>query len=311
MPRFKITHFIFCLSLLFIFGCDKLNLFKPQAKEAGASGAVIAKVANRPVTLEALNREIDALNASIDATIDANENLTADQKKEQKAKSRIDTREKKIEYLKDAIIHRMVFAQAALDRGLARREDVRDLLEITQDNILAQEMGNEIVKKAEVTQAELEDAYNSIKARLKQPEARKIRVIVTKTEPEIKQIYQELMQDTDFAVLARDRSISPAAKQSGDLGFIVKGKIGGIFDDTAFSSGLQPGSVSGIFKGPEGYTIVRIEGIKEGKQMSLQEVSAELKDNLLDLKRQAEMEKFYNTVSRDNIKVEIRENLIK
>ena len=312
MGRFKIINFVFCAVFLFLFGCDKINFFNPQKKqEVVVSGTVISKVANRPITLEALNREAEALNAAIDATIDANENLTTAQKREQKTKSEVNTREKKIEYLKNVVIRRMVFAQAALDRGLDRRDDVGDLLKISRDNILAQEMENEVVNKIDVTQTDLEAAYKSIKDQLRQPEARKIRVIVTKTEPEAKQIYQSLLQDADFATLAKSNSISASAKDSGDLGFIGRGKVGGVFDDIAFSPGLQQSSISGIFKGPEGYTIVKIEGIKEGKQLSLQEVSGELKDRLLGLKKQDEMEKFYDTVSRDSIKIEIHESLIK
>ena len=311
----KISRFyllIACFISTLSVGCDNItDLINPKRKDMGAgSGLAVAKVANKAITLEALNREIDTFNATVGASIDANRELTAEQKKDQKDKNLIDSRDKKIEYLKEIVVRRVVFAQAAMDRGLDRREDIRDVLELTRNNILGQQMQNEITKNIEISQAELEAAYNSVKDQLKQPEQRKVREIALKTEGEAKQVLVELLQGADFNVLARDRSVAESSKQSGELDYVTKGTVGGIFDDVVFSPGLQQGSISSVFKGPKGYYIVKIEGIKEGKQLSLSEVQDELKNRLLGLKWQEEMDKFYNKVTKDNIKVEIKANLV-
>ncbi|MCU0651419.1 MAG: peptidylprolyl isomerase [Candidatus Omnitrophica bacterium] len=306
MPRNKILLAIICLSVLTLLGCDKLNFFKPK-KESGTvvKGTVIAKIANMPITLEMLNREIDAYNTSIDLS-----NLTNDEKK----KAKIDNREKKLDYLKNSLIRRMVFYQAALDRGLDRRDDISEILERNRATILAQAMEEELTKNINVTASEVDEAYKNVKDQLKEPDTRKVREIMMKTESEAKQALLEILQGADFATLARERSAADSAKAGGDLGNIKKGQRGEkfiTFDDVVFSPALQVGSVSSVFKGPDGFYIVKIEGIREGKQSTLSEVQDRLKELLSLRKSQEELDKFYAQVSRDNIKVEIYESEIK
>jgi len=306
MLKNKILLLVICLSVLALSGCDKLNFFKPK-KESGAvvKGTVIAKIANMPVTLEMLNSEIDAYNTSIDLS-----NLSSDEKK----KAKIDTRDKKLDYLKNSIIHRMVFYQAALDRGLDRRSDISEILERNRATILAQAMEEELTKNIDVTTSEVDEAYKNVKDQLKEPDTRKVREIVLKTETEARQALLEILQGADFAALARERSIADSARSGGDLGNIKKGQRGEkfiTFDDVVFSPALQIGAVSSVFKGPDGFYIVKIEAIKEGRQSTLSDVQERLKDLLLLRKSQEELDKFYAQVSRDNIKVEIYESEIK
>lgn len=312
MPR-RVSILAVCFICSFLLGCDNImNLISPKKKASSVTGTIVAKVANIPVTLEALNREIDVYNAAVGAAINANPDSTSQQKKEQKEKNEIKTPEQKLRYLNEFVVRRMVFAQAAIDKSLERREDVKDILEISKANILAQEMQNEIIKNIDVSQIELEDAYKKVKEQLKQPEMRNVREIAAKTEAEAKQILLELLQGADFMVIAKERSVAESSKNSGDLGYLKKGDRGGVFDDVVFSGALQLGSISSIFKNKDGnYYIVKIEGIKEGKQLSFGEVQNELKERLLNLKRQEELEKFYSQISRDNIRIEIHESQIK
>lgn len=312
MP-YRISILAVCFICSFLLGCDNImNFISPKKNVASVTGTIVAKVANTPVTLEALNREIDVYNAAVNAAIEANPDLTFQQKKEQKEKNEIKTPEQKLRYLNEYVIRRMVFAQAAIDKNMERREDVKDVLEINRANILAQEMQSEVIKNIDVSQTELEDAYKKVKEQLKQPEMRNVREIAVKTEAEAKQILLELLQGADFVAIARDRSVAESSKNSGDLGYLRKGEKGGVFDDVVFSGALQQGSISSVFKNNDGnYSIIKIEGIKEGKQLSLGEVQNELKERLLNLKRQEELEKFYSQVSRDNIRIEIHESQIK
>lgn len=289
-------------------GCDKItSLLNPKSKPAAikVSGTVIAKVANMPITLEELNREIDAYNASIDLT-----NLPEDEKK----KAKIATREQKLNYLNNVLLRRMVFYQAALDRGLDRKEDISDVLQRTRATILAQEMEEEIAKNVSVSLSEVDEAYKNVKEQLKEPELRRVREIVLRSDPEAKQILLELLQGADFAVLAKDRSVAESAKNGGDLGFIKKGQRGEnfiSFDDIVFSPALQQGSLSSVFKGPGGFYIIKIEGVKEGKLPSLSEVQDKLKEILLMRKTQDELDKFYSQAVKQTIKVEIEASKVK
>jgi parvulin-like peptidyl-prolyl isomerase len=312
-PDIKRQVIMFLVFFLFLTGCDKINFFKPKKAESrregptvAIKGTVIARVSNIPVTLEQLKRDIDIYNASLDLRTD----LADAQKKELK----IDTREKQLGYLKDVLVRQRVFYQAALDRGLDRKDNIIAILEEDKIAILGRAMEDEIIKNIDVSSTEIQQAYENSKALFKEPETRKVRVIVTKTEDEARQILIELLQGSgDFASIARTRSIAESAKNGGDLGSIKKGE--GVlkfpaFDEIAFSAALQQGSVSNVFKGPDGYYIVKIDEVKEGKQFSLTEAWDTLKQLLLARKQQDELDKIYSQLSR-GVKIEVYEGEIK
>lgn len=311
--RYQVTLYsLFFILYSILVGCDKIDFLKPKkiAKESTVTspivkGTVIAKVNNLSITLEELNRYIDIYNVSLDLRQD----LSADQKKAEK----IDTREKKIKYLKDLLIRQAVFYQAALDRGLDRKEELIQILERYKIAMLAQEMQNEIVKNLDVSSAEIEEAYKNNRDLFKEPESRRIREIVTKREEEARQILIELLQGADFSSIAKTRSIAESAKNGGDLGDIKRGQRGEQFlnfDDVAFSPALQQGAISSVFKEPQGYYVIKVEGIKEGKQLSVFEVWDTLKALILADRQRTELDRVYSQLSRE-AKIEIYEGVIK
>lgn len=290
---------LFLITVTALLGCEKLKIFFPPKKTeipVTVKGTIVAKVANMPLTLESVNREIEDYNKTIDAS-----KLPEARKKE----LRIDTSEKKKKFVEN-IVRQMVFYQAALDRGLDRDEETHDLLERTRASILSQKIEDDLIKDIAVSPKEVEDYYTKeIKGKYKQPELRRIREIVVRTEPEARQIYSELLQGADFAVIARDRSIAKSAKNGGGLGEIKKGERFPAFDDLAFSVALQPGDLSSVFKGPEGYYIIKVESIKEGKEPTLAELQDDIKDGLLEQKRKQVLDSFYKQATKDTIKEEI------
>ena len=106
--------------LVFLAGCEKFfpgrqakNVSKVAPAVSEVKGTVIARVNNQPLTLEELNEEIENYNKYV-----------PDNKPEEK----IDTRDKKLNYLKNEMIRRTLLAQAGEDRGLDRKEEMVDLL---------------------------------------------------------------------------------------------------------------------------------------------------------------------------------------
>lgn len=305
--------FVACFLFSLLLGCDKLGFRKPKEvggekeKPVVVKGTVIAKVNNLPITLEELNKYVDIYNVSIDQRKDLSE--------EEKKSLKIDTREKKISYLKEGLIRQGVFYQLALDHGLDRKEEILDILEKNKVVILAKAMEEEVIKTLDVSSVEIEDAYNKNKNLFKEPEARNIREIVVKTEDEAKQIHIELLQGGDFATLAKTRSIADSAQKEGELGFIRKGERGekfAAFDDVVFSPALQKGAISSVFKGPDGYYVVKIEDIREGKQLSLSELWETLKTLILSNKQKEALDSYYSrATSEGKIKIEIHEGEIK
>jgi peptidyl-prolyl cis-trans isomerase C len=299
----------FLASSIFLFGCGKMDFLGPKKSPGSAQapaavkGTVIAKVNNYPITLEELNRYIDIYNASVD--------LRQDLTPEQKQTLKIDTREKKLEYLKTILVRQAVFYQGALDRGLDRKQEIGEIMERYRTAILAQEMQSDIVKNLDVSSAEVEEAYKSNKELFKEAEIRRVREIVTRTEEEAKQILVELLQGGDFASIAKGgRSIVESAKDGGDLGEVKRGQLDEVIDQVVFSPALQQGQTSSVFKGPKGFTIVKIDSIKEGRAVPLSEAFDTLKAYLLAQKQQQELDRAYSKLSTE-AKIEVYEGEIK
>ncbi|MBM3243965.1 MAG: hypothetical protein FJZ12_03930 [Candidatus Omnitrophica bacterium] len=164
--------------------------------------------------------------------------------------------------------------------------------------------------KIDVTSKEIEDYYNTFKDQLKEPEERQVREIVVNNEREANDILVSLLQGGDFATIAKERSKAATAKQGGDLGFIAKGKKFTQFDEVAFSDVLDVGRTSSVFKGPDGYYIIKLEAKKGGKQKSLSELWDDIKRGLTFLKQQQKIEELIGKLSRD-AKIEVYEGEIK
>jgi len=302
MKRNITLFFVFCFLYCLLSGCDKLNFAKkpketPKEDEQSlpVKGTIIARVNNYPITLENLNQEIEVYNAAVPAD---------------KPEMKITTREQKINYLKNDMIRRVLLFQASSGRGYARKEEVVRALERTKQDLLVMELVKQEADKIEVSSSEIEEYYNTYKEQLKDPEERQVREIMVPTEQEAKDILILLLQGGDFATLAQERSKAPSAKDSGDLGYIKKGTKSAQFDNVAFSDTIDTGKISSIFKGTDGYYIIKVEGKRGGKQKSLSELWDDIKRGLTFLKQQQKIEGLIGNLSKE-AKLEIYEGEVK
>ncbi|MBI4982607.1 MAG: peptidyl-prolyl cis-trans isomerase [Candidatus Omnitrophica bacterium] len=299
----KLYVSIFCLVMI-LAGCDKLGMFQaktavekkvaPTAAFVG-KGPVVAKINGTMVTLDDLNQDLEAYNASVPAD---------------KPELKITTRDKKIEYLKNDKVRQILLYQEALKQGLDKKQDILLALEKTKQNLLVLELVRKETENVDVTSGEIEEYYNLYKDKLKEPEERQIREIVVPGEQDAKDIMIQLLQGADFATLAKDRSKAKSAVSGGDLGYLQRGKKSEQFDAIAFSDSLEVGKVSSIFKSPDGYCIVKLEGKRGGKQKTLSEMWDDIKRALVFLKQQQKMENMIDQLNR-SAKIEIIEGEIK
>ena len=301
----KRNYFIFViLGLIFlgVSGCDKFNAVIPKKPEVKikpvtpqVKGVVIAKVNNISIGLDDFNQEVEIYNASVPVD---------------KPELKIATKEQKVSYLKNEIVRRTLLYQDALDKGLDRNEDVLAALDKTKMQLLVMQLIKEASQKVDVSSKEVEDYYNTYKEQLKEPEERQISEIVLPSEQEAKDVLIQLLQGADFATIAKNSSKSSSAKDGGDIGFVKKGKKSGQFDAVAFSDSLDVGKISSIFKTPEGYSIIRLEAKRGGKQKPLSEMWEDIKRGLTFLKQQQAIEELIGKLSRD-AKIEVYEGEIK
>jgi len=109
---------------------------------------------------------------------------------------------------------------------------------------------------------------------------------LVETEEEANNLLLQLKEGlTDFAELAKEKSIGPSAPSGGDLGFFAIGQMVKEFEDAAFS--LEPGEISGVVQTQFGYHIIKCEEKKEEYSPTFEEAKERI-SNLLKSQRENE-----------------------
>ena len=138
------------------------------------------------------------------------------------------------------------------------------------------------------SESEIQTWYDGHKSRYQQPEERRASHILIGFDKlgkeKAKSRADELLADLrkqpgSFAELAKKHSDDPgSASKGGDLGFFGRGGMVKAFEDSAFS--LKEGETSGVVESEFGYHIIKLTGIRPGKEKPLAEVRAEIEDEL-------------------------------
>jgi peptidyl-prolyl cis-trans isomerase SurA len=131
------------------------------------------------------------------------------------------------------------------------------------------------IVQANVTDAEVEDAYERNKATLPKREAsiawRQI-IVAPHPSPAAKErarakaesLLVELRTGGDFEKLAKRESMDPGSKENGgDLGWNRRGRMVAEFDRWMFA--LPPGQLSPVIETPFGYHIIRVDRVQPGE----------------------------------------------
>lgn len=304
MPRIRSFCIIALTAFLFL-GCENIPFFpkskpvkKPPSSNKAPAGEIIAQVGNFYVTADDLDREVEVYNKLV------------------QPKDKIDTRDKKINYLRNEVVRKYILYQEALDRRLDGKADLQQALENYKISLLVGELINEEFKKIEVTSEEIESFYDAHKDIFREPEQRRIYELVTASEQDAKQAYIELLKGGDFAALAKQYSKSTSAGNGGDLGFVIlesdpqKRIRSNKFYEIAFSPSLEIGSISNIFQETDGYYIIKVQGIKKSEPKSLSAVWDDIKAWLLFERQQKAIADLASRLTGET-KIEIYEGRVK
>lgn len=158
-----------------------------------------------------------------------------------------------------------------------------------------------LLAQTTVSEAEVKSWYDTHQERYRQAEERRashILLMVNANAPEgekakVKAKAEEVLKEVErspskFAELAKKYSQDPgSAEKGGDLGFFGRGMMVKVFEDTVFKQ--KEGDISGLVQSEFGYHIIKLTGIKGGKQRSLDEARPEIEG---ELKRQTASRKF-------------------
>lgn len=131
--------------------------------------------------------------------------------------------QKSSDNMKKAIINELVGSELAYQEaqrlGIDKQPDFIANEELARRKLLVNVFLADYMKKNPVTEADKKSAYEDYKKELGDKEY-SARHILVKTEAEAKDIIAQLKKGTDFAKLAKEKSLDPGSKEKGgDLGW--------------------------------------------------------------------------------------------
>ena len=141
--------------------------------------------------------------------------------------------------------------------------------------------------RATVTPTEVQNFYNQNLQQYQSPEQVRASHILLKTEGKDEAAVRKSAEDllaqvkggADFAQLATKFSEDEgSAKNGGDLDYFGRGRMVPEFEQAAFS--MQPGQVSDLVKTQYGFHIIKMVDKKPGSTRTLDEVRAQISDQL-------------------------------
>jgi peptidyl-prolyl cis-trans isomerase D len=145
--------------------------------------------------------------------------------------------------------------------------------------------------KVAVTPQEVERYYNQNVERYRTPEQVRASHILLKTEgkdetkvrAEAEDLLKQVKAGGDFPALARKYSEDDGSKANGgDLDYFGRGRMVPEFDTVAFQ--MQPGQISDLVKSQFGFHIIKVTDRKPEVTRPLDEVRAEIQEQLLTQK---------------------------
>ncbi len=186
-------------------------------------------------------------------------------------------------------IRQQLLVQEALRRGVDRDPKVARALEDAKNLILVREMVRRIAGEEAVSEIEAKEYYDAHKKDFADPVEWRVRELVVKDEDTAKQVLIEAYQGADFAELVKKYSKGRSAwKDRGDLGWLKVLPFPKMRDVVR---ALEPGQISSVFKGPEGYYLVKLEGKKGGEPKPFTEIKEDIVAGLRVLRQQQKLEK--------------------
>jgi len=208
--------------------------------------------------------------------------------------------------LLDSIVKQVLIVQEAEKLKLDRNPAIDTKLKMAKIEILMREYVTTVVEpKVQVTDKDVED-YISQTPDLIPKETVTLKEIVVKTEPEAREVMNELKKGTNFSTLAAQKSIAPSKVHGGRLGTpISKGRIPKELEAVAFK--LKVGEYSDPIKTENGFTILFLEDkkVRSKKEMDdlMEKVKVRIEQLLKSRKIEEVMEKKVEDLTK-NTKIE-------
>ncbi len=163
--------------------------------------------------------------------------------------------------------------------------------------------------QVKVTKAEVVDYYKKHLKEFSHGPMVHARMMLFSDKSSAEAVLTALKEGGDFAGLAKALSEDPAtAPQGGDMGWFEKDEYAPEISKVAFS--LKPGQTSGVFKGPDGWYIVRVEGRRPAGVEPLRDVEEDIRVRLRQQKLIAQRAQWLRQKRKESAVI-IRDKLLR
>jgi peptidyl-prolyl cis-trans isomerase SurA len=164
-----------------------------------------------------------------------------------------------------------------------------DFKQHIRDRIVTQQViGQEVYRKVNITQADLQRYYDAHKSEFDRQESVRLSEILIPTQnaddaaevaaaqTKAQDAYSQLQGGAKFADLAKTTSSGPNPAQGGDLGEYKRGQLPKVLEDQTFS--LQPGQYTQPIRTKQGYVILYVATHTPGGVAPLKDVLPQVEE---------------------------------
>lgn len=189
-----------------------------------------------------------------------------------------------IEQLYPQIIERLVdrklLAAAAREAGLDKTPAFRKQMERLTEGALQEAYLRDQVEPR-LTEERLREEYRRRTAQ--EPKREEVRAshILLRTREDAAAAIEEIRGGADFAAVARDKSLDPAGRGGGDLGFFTRDQMVKPFSDAAFA--LKPGEMTNRpVETQFGWHVIRVEDRRTSRARPFEEMEDEIRQSVIE-----------------------------
>lgn len=196
--------------------------------------------------------------------------------------------DERLERIKNAFPSEEDFYNTLETQGIT----IANLKDRYRDQVMMRKIVNfEVKSKISVLPSETSEYYEKNRSEFRQDERYKVGHILIKAgdevgfelaKVEIQNIYNKLKEGRDFGELAKEYSQGPNKDRGGDMGYIEQGEMLEELDNAIVT--LKPGEFSVPVKSQIGYHILKVEDIRHGGFLSLDDVQRDIKKMLFQRK---------------------------
>ena len=180
--------------------------------------------------------------------------------------------------IREDMINLEVLVQEAARLGLDKNPDVVQQVELTRQQVLAGAFVQDYAKSHPVSEDQLKQEYDKLKAKLGSKEYN-ARHILVESEEDAKAIITQLGKKAKFEKLAEKSKDTGSASQGGSLGWNIPGNFVPEFANVMIN--LKKGEYTKEpVKSQFGWHVIRLDDVRDMKVPSFEEIKPQLQQRL-------------------------------